>query len=362
MMRIVSMGVIGFFLFAGIPGLVHAGIGKVCLVTTGNLQDHGFNQLAWEGMLSAKGDGLVREIVYREPDTKQNIGAEQNLTDFVQQGNCDLIVISGFELGNATVEAARSHPDQKMAIVDFDTSSAGDLPNLLGIVFQSDEAAFLAGYVAASVSGSGVIGTFGGQKMPPVVLFMEGLELGIQYFNKRHSQHINLKGWSTEKQMGLFTRDFQSIPAGYRMASRLYRGGADVVFPVAGLSSYGAVYSAVTSSKRFRLVIGVDVDFYQVLINTPGAKDVLLTSVLKRVDVAVKGAIARADRGEFKGGLYVGTLENGGVGIAPFYGLAERVEGSNPNIETELEEITQAIINGCLPTRRSGNALNPDCE
>ncbi len=358
MMRIVLIGIVGLFLFAGIPGKVHAGIGKVCLVTTGPLQDHAFNQLSWEGMLSAQEDGLVREIVSREPDS--NISAEQNLTDFVQEGNCDLIVISGFDLGNATVGAARSHPDQKMAIVDFDTSSAGNLPNLVGIIFQSDEAAFLAGYVAAAVSRSGVVGTFGGQEMPPVILFMEGFDLGIQYFNNRHSKHINLKGWSTEKQTGLFTGSFQSIPAGYRMASRLYRKGADVVFPVAGLSSYGAVYSAVTSSKGSRLVIGVDVDFYQVLSNTPGASDVLLTSVLKKVDAAVKDTIAQVDRGEFKGGLYVGTLENGGVGIAPFYGLAERVQESNPNIETELEEITQAIIHGCLPTR-AGDAINPAC-
>jgi basic membrane protein A and related proteins len=83
--------------------------------------------------------------------------------------------------------------------------------------------------------------------------------------------------------------------------------------------------------------------------------------VLKKVDAAVKTAIALTDRGEFKGGLYLGTLENGGVGITPFQGLPVWVQKLLPNIETEIHEITRAIIEGCLPTR-TGDARNPGCR
>lgn len=361
MRRAVWMALMGMLLLAAVPMPAYARLGKVGLVTTGSLRDHGFNYLAWEGMQSAKKDGLVGEIAYREPDPDRHITAEQNLKEFLADADCSLLIVSGYELGKATVEAARSRPNQKIAIVDFDPSSAGDLPNLMGLTYQSDEPSFLAGYVAAAVSTSGAIGTFGGLKMPPVIQFMEGFEMGMLHYNRRHSKHIRLKGWSTRKQTGLFTGSFENIPAGYGMASRLYDRGADIVFPVAGMSSYGAVYRAVTSPKLTDLVIGVDVDFNKVLRNTPGARSALLTSVLKKVDVAVKNAIAMTDRGEFKGGLYLGTLENGGVGIAPFHGLSGWVQKFNPNIETEIREITRAIVEGCLPTRR-GDVRNPACK
>jgi basic membrane protein A len=347
------MAIMALTLLATIPGHVHAQLGKVCLATTGVLKDHGFNQLAWAGMLDARKAGLVSEIVYREPDPVVNTSAQQNLKAFIKEGNCDLIIAGGFELGNATIKAAKSYPSQKIAVVDFDPSSAGgNLPNLMGLAFQSDQAAFLAGYVGAAVSKTGVLGTFGGKSVTPVVQFMDGFDMGMRYFNKRHSKHISLKGWSPRKPGGLFTGSFESIPAGYRMASRLYQQGADIVFPVAGMSSYGAAYFAMVSPKRSDLVIGVDVDFHEVLKDTPGAKDVLLTSVLKKVDVAVKETISLTRRGKFNGGLYVGTLENGGVGIAPFYELAERVRDVNPRMSMELKQITQGIIDGSISTRR----------
>ncbi len=146
---------------------VQAGV-KACQVTdTGGIDDKSFNATAWKGVEDAV-TGLGVEGKYLE--SQQQTDYEKNITAFIEDG-CDLIVTVGFLLGDATAAMAEANPEQKFSIVDFAYDPGYD--NVLGQVFNTQEAAFLAGYTAAAVSQSGIVGTFGGIQIPPVtVLWM----------------------------------------------------------------------------------------------------------------------------------------------------------------------------------------------
>ena len=154
------------------------GGGAVCEVTdTGGVDDRSFNQLAFEGAEAAE------ERFGWEPRVIESVSAtdfEPNIASFVDQGDCNLIVTVGFLLGDATAAAAEANPDQEFAIVDFAYDPAID--NVQGLVFVIDQAAFLAGYIAADQTQTGVVGTFGGVNIPPVTDFMEGFAQGVAYY------------------------------------------------------------------------------------------------------------------------------------------------------------------------------------
>src|SRR6056297_661310 len=138
-----------------------------CLVTDqGGVDDQSFNQTAWEGMQNAEAE-LGVEIAVLESTSESDF--EPNIQAFVDQ-DCDLIVTVGFLLGEATAAAAEANPDQLFAIVD----EAIEADNLLGLTFATEQAGFLAGYVAAGMTETGTIGTYGGINIPPVTVFMDG--------------------------------------------------------------------------------------------------------------------------------------------------------------------------------------------
>src|SRR6266545_3241749 len=156
-------------------GAAKPGVGMSgCEVTdTGGIDDKSFNATAYKGLTDAEADLGIKSS-YLESQTQQDY--TPNIRAFL--GKCDLIVTVGFFLGDATAAAAKANADQKFAIVDF----AYDPPikNVLGLTFQTDQAAFLAGYLAAGMTKSGKIGTFGGANIPTVTIFMNGLAAGIR--------------------------------------------------------------------------------------------------------------------------------------------------------------------------------------
>ncbi len=150
-----------------------------CQVTdTGGIDDSSFNQTAWKGALDAK-DALGIEARYLESQAESDYDANLNS---LQGGDCDVIVTVGFLMGDATQKAAEANPDQKFSIVDFAYDPT--IPNVLGQVYATDEAAFLAGYLAAGVSKTGILGTFGGINIPPVTIFMDGFVAGANYYKR----------------------------------------------------------------------------------------------------------------------------------------------------------------------------------
>jgi basic membrane protein A len=308
---------------------------KVCQVTdVGGIDDKSFNATAWKGVEDAVAK-LGVEGKYLE--SQQQTDYEKNINAFIEE-KCDLIVTVGFLLGDATKAAAEKNPDQKFAIVDF----AYDPPlnNVLGLTFATDQAAFLAGYAAAGVTKTGKVGTFGGIQIPPVTVFMDGFALGVRYYNEKHGTNVEVLGWDPEKQTGLFTGNFESTDDGRQMGLTLMDEGADIILPVAGPVGLGT--AAAVQERGNAWIIGVDTDW---TVSASQYTPIILTSIMKRMDNAVFAAVEQVVKGTFKGGVYVGTLENEGVGIANFpAGVI------SDQLKAELDQVKADIIAGKIKT------------
>jgi basic membrane protein A len=310
---------------------------KACQVTdAGGIDDKSFNATAWKGIQDAEQE-LGIEGKYLE--SQQQTDYEKNIQAFLEEG-CDLIVTVGFLLGDATAAAAGANPEQKFSIVDFAYDPTID--NVLGQVFNTNEAAFLAGYLAAGVSQTGKVGTFGGIQIPTVTVFMDGFALGVDYYNQQKGTNVEVLGWDPAAQTGLFTGNFESLDDGRNLGESLMDEGADIIMPVAGPVGLGT--AAAVQERGGVYIIGVDSDWTQ---TSPEFTDITLTSVLKKMDVTTQEAIKMTMDGTFVGGVVVGTLENTGVDLAPFHELDSMVPD---DLKAELETLRQGIIDGSITT------------
>ncbi len=318
--------------------------GKVCEVTdVGGVDDRSFNQTAWEGAQTVA-ETLGWEAIVLESQDQSDY--ETNINEFIQQ-ECDLIVTVGFLLGDATAAAGLANPDQKFLILDNAYFPSDDgltqeqvdslSSNVAQQVYSTEEGAFLAGYVAASFTKTGVVGTFGGVKIPPVSDFMVGFQQGIEYYNEQKGTDVKLVGWSNEAKDGTFVGNFESQEDGRNTAIALMEEGADIILPVAGPVGLGS--AAAVRDRGDAWIIGVDSDWF---LSTEYG-DVVLTSVLKRLDQSVIAVTTTVAEGSFAGGVTVGNLKNGQVGIAPFHDYEDQV---SPDLAAELEAIQAAIIAG----------------
>jgi basic membrane protein A and related proteins len=306
-----------------------------CQVTdTGGIDDRSFNATAWKGVEDAMAEMNVDGRVI---ESQQQADYERNINLFIEE-NCDLIITVGFLLGEDTANAAQAHPEQYFTIVDFAYDPG--FPNVLGLIFATEEAAFLAGYAAAGVTQTGVVGTFGGIQIPPVTVFMDGFYYGVQEYNRRHGTNVEVLGWDPTTETGLFTGNFESLEDGHSMGQTLIAEGADIIMPVAGPVGLGTAEAARDHGNVY--IIGVDTDW---TVSAPDFVDVTFTSVLKNMDVAVFEAIEMVVENSFEGGVFLGTLENNGVGLAPFHQLDHLV---SDQLKAEIEELQQGIINGTI--------------
>jgi basic membrane protein A len=316
---------------------------KACEVTdTGGVDDKGFNQSAHDGLLKAESElGTQSALLESTADTDY----APNLAAFTDQ-KCDLIVTVGFLLGAATQASAATNPDQLYTIVDF--AYDPPKPNILGLVFDTKSASMLQGYLAAGMTKTGKVGTFGGIQIGPVVDFMNGFAAGINYYNQQKGKSVTLLGWDPKTQTGTFTGDFTDLDKGRVTAEGLMQEGADIIFAVAGPVGQGAMAAVKDNPSGLDkpLFIGVDVDQY---ISVPGFESIMLSSVLKRIDNAVFEAIKTAQG--LNGGnawpenLYVGTLANDGVGMAPFHDLDSAVPQA---LKDEIDTLKSALVDGSV--------------
>jgi basic membrane protein A and related proteins len=316
-----------------------------CQVTdTGGVDDKSFNQTAYQGLVDA-GEELDFEPSYLESQSEADFAP--NIDALMAEG-CTLIVTVGFLLGDATAEAAEANPDQLLAIVDndlFDTETEEDrnYDNVAELVFSTDQAAFLAGYVAAGMSQTGTVGTYGGINLPTVNIFMKGFQLGIEKYNEDFGTQVKLVGWDNAADDGLFTGDFEDEAKGRATTQTLLDQGADIIMPVAGPVGLGSI-EAIEAAGSDAKLIWVDVDG---CVSVEESCDMFLTSVLKNMDVAVKDVTVDAANDEFEGGTREGTLENDGVGIAPFHEFDSQVP---QELKDKVEELRQQIIDGEIET------------
>lgn len=310
-----------------------------CMVSdSGGFDDKSFNQSGYEGLKKAEKDlGIQEKHVQSKADTDYG----PNLRSMVQ-ANCKITVTVGFLLGDATKEIATANPKSHFAIIDYIDPAFPD--NVKPIVYDTAQAAFMAGYLAASQSKTGKVAAFGGLNIPTVTIFMDGFVDGVKYYNQKKSKSVQVLGWDKDKKDGTFVGDFKQVDKGKVLTQGFLDQGADVILPVAGPvgGGAGAAIKEANAKGGSNKLIWVDSDGY---LTAPDYKDVILTSVQKTMTEAVETVIKEDKDGKFSKEPYIGTLENGGVALAPFHDFDSKVDAST---KSELDQLKKDIVSGAV--------------
>lgn len=289
---------------------------KIGMVTdVGGVNDKSFNQSAWEGLQSLEG-ASTEYLQSTKPEDYVS-----NLNKFVKGGYA-LTWGIGMDLGEAVGQVAKQNPDAKLAIIDAVVE--GD--NVKSVTFSENEGAFLVGVVAGKMTKSNKIGFVGGSQIPVVQRFEKGFAAGVAAVNPNATVTAN------------YTGAFDKPDLGKTAAATFYNDGYDIVFQAAGATGTGVFNEAIARNKAGQKVWVIGVDKDQSL---EFGDDVTLTSMIKRVDEAVKRVSQEVIDGTFKGGQEVLGLKENGVGIA---------DTSSKNVPQDVldlvEEYKQKIISG----------------
>jgi len=321
-----------------------AGGGAVnaCMVLdTGGVDDHSFNQSSWQGLQDANKANPKIAVSYVASNTQNDY--TPNLNAEVAKG-CSTIIAVGGLMNDAVKAAAAANPKQQFA--EIDDSSTG--PNVYGMQFNTAQGGFLGGYLAASVSKTGVVATFGGLNIPPVTIYMDGFWEGVQYFNKVKGKKVKVLGWDeTNQKGGTFdpstSNPFGDTAGGQAISKAFISQGADVIFPVAGGTGLGAAIAAKASGGKVS-VIWVDTDG---CVSDAADCSVFLTSVVKGLASAVTTYANDFAAGKsLGGGSYIGTLTNNGTGLAPYHEFASQIPAT---VQAEITQVKLDIESGSIP-------------
>ena len=293
---------------------------KIAMVTDiGGLNDRGFNALAYKGLQQAKSD-LGADI--RVVTSKSNADYVPNLSTLARQ-KYDLVVAVGFLMGDATAKVAKSFPQTNFAIVDFPAGALKGKPkNVRGLLFKEAEAGYLVGYMAGLYAkekgGNQAVTSVGGQKVPAVDAYIAGYQAGAKKANPEVKTEFS------------YSQDFVDQAKCKEIALNQIDDGSQVVFAVAGQCGLGALDAAKEKNVQS---IGVDAD--QGYVNSN-----VMTSALKKVDVAVFETAKAVQDGSFKAGedgLF--DVKNGGVGLG-------KVSAAGQPFEEDVKKVQEQISSG----------------
>jgi len=310
---------------------------NACMVLDiGGVDDHSFNQGSWAGMVAAKAANPSIAISYVSSSSQNDY--TPNLNAETAKGCSTTIAVGGL-MSSAVVTVAKANPTKNYAEVD---SNPG-LPNAFGLQYNTAQGAFLGGYLAAGMSKTGKVATFGGLNIPPVTVYMDGFYDGVQYYNGQHHTSVQVLGWNEHNQKGgtfaTGNNSFSDPAQGEQISNTFIQQGADIIFPVAGGTGIGSAVAAKNSSGSVK-VIWVDTDG---CVSAAQYCPWFLTTVLKNLTGSVKTYVLAAAAGHPAN--YIGTLANGGTGLAPFYHYTSQVPAS---LVSELAVIKQKIIAGSI--------------
>jgi len=305
---------------------------RIGLVTDlGGIDDKSFNQGTWEGVVRfAKTLNLAQGTGYKYLQSSAEADYVPNLSTFADE-KLDLIVAPGFLFEKALGEVADKYPNQKMLLIDAVVSK----PNVVSAVFAEHEGSFLVGVAAglkAKADGKNVVGFIGGMQFPLIERFQAGFEQGVKAVFPEARILVDYAG------------DFGAPDKGQALAQKQYNAGAYIIFHAAGGTGNGMIKEAKERSEKgdIRWAIGVDKDQYSDGAYGAG-KSAVLTSMMKRVDVAAHDVAKMVHEGKFPGGqTLVFALANDGVGIPE----------TNPNLSADVvaqvREFGKRIASGAL--------------
>ncbi len=288
----------------------------------GGKDDDSFNEAANNGLIAAEEDFGVETQVLEPNDDGSNRG---DLLRSLAEDDYDLVIGVGFLFAESMEPLAAEFPDVKFAIID-DASFEAD--NVTSLVFAEEQGSFLVGAAAALKSGTGKIGFIGGVNTELIQKFQAGFEAGVAQINPDAEVQVN---YITEPP------DFDGFadPASAKtIADGMYADDIDVVYHAAG-GSGGGLFESATAEDR--LAIGVDSDQYQQVPEE--TQPCILTSMLKRVDVAVYTAIQELINDELAAGSEVFDLENDGIDYALDGGQLD-------DVEDQINDLRDQIISG----------------
>ncbi|HEU4849156.1 MAG TPA: BMP family ABC transporter substrate-binding protein [Terrimesophilobacter sp.] len=304
-------------------------------------KDKDFNELTYNGVQAAV-DELGAKIASAESSSEDQYAG--NISALVGEG-CDLIVTVGFALANATRDAAKADTDVDFALIDSTVSnddfSPLELDNVKPVLFDTAQAAALAGYLAAGATKTGTVGTFGGMPFPSVTVFMDGFADGVAHYNTVHGASVKLVGWDKATQNGVFVGSFDDQNQAKTITEGMLDQGVDIVMPVAG-TLFKASIQAMIDHNVDGAIIGVNSDAY---VSAPEFQSYYLTSVLKNLTRAAQEVTLATAKGEFDNTPYVGTLANDGVGIAPTHDWEAKLD---PKLLDEVQRLQADIISGAF--------------
>lgn len=319
---------------------------KACLATSSTgVDDQSFNASAWEGVQAAMDSGVANdETFFLEPG---EVAQYQAVIDqFVDQG-CQHIVTVGFDWGETTTANALAHEDITFTIVDNilsdpETFAPLMLPNVRELVYQTDEAAFAAGYLAAGMTQTGVLCTYGGGNFPTVSIFMDGFTRGAMHYNEIKGTDVSVLGWNPDEGDGIFTGSFSDMGLARSTADGLLQEGCDIAIPVGGAINLPAG-DAINEAGIDGALVGVDSDAFFAMDQQYAS--LWLTTVEKRIADLVTNSIADQAAGTWEAGSVVGNLANGGVGLAPYHDWDDRVPDE---LKAEVDQLLADITDGTI--------------
>lgn len=320
---------------------------KVGLVTNiSGVNDQGFNQLAWEGVQKAAKD-MGLSVKYLE--AKQVNDYEKKIDTLADEGY-NVIIAVGSVMGDATALKAKQYPTIEFAIIDHaydptsgsqacadtvkDCYSDGGLTNVTSLMFAEEQAGFLAGVLAGGMSKSGFVCSISSLRTPridrSIISFRAGAIWQAGENMKGMNNYINIQ--TTDQNVPNVTDSTE----GKMAAQNLINNGCDVVF---GIAANGALLAA----KQNNLMgIGNDLDEYNTY---PAAKEALVSSTQKNVDVAVYDYLRTVADGSVRAGISTGTLQNGGVGLAPFHDWDNRISA---DLKVQIQKASDGIKDGSI--------------
>lgn len=312
---------------------------KTCFVTDdAGVDDRSFNASGWQGVQDAVASGAV------EPDpilleSASEADYQPHVETCLAEG-AEHIVTSGFKLAGTTETFAAQNPAVQWTIIDF--ASVGR--NVTGLEYQTDEAAFAAGYLAAGVSQTGTVATYGGQNIPTVAIFLDGFARGVAHYNEVKSADVQVLGWDVEAQEGTMTGVFDPAdPIVRSTCESQLDEGADIILPVGGAINLPCG-TAIQDRGIDGALIGVDADAVEAM--PAEFQDLWLTTVLKGIAIQVQRSLEAHASGSPSGGIsLVGNLENDAVGLAPYHSWEDRVPDE---LDAEVQQILEDIKSGTI--------------
>ena len=292
MKKILSLALVLCMVLLALPTAFAADTVKIGMVTdVGGVNDKSFNQTSWEGLQALHDEDASFEVAYLE--SKTDADYQTNINTFIDEGY-DLIICVGYMLADATREAAQDNPEQLFAIIDDATNA--DLPNVACLMFAQEQASYLVGLVAGSVTESKTVGYVQGMVSDSMNLFGIGYITGVK------------EACPEAKVLQYNANNFGDIAGGTTAAKDMITKGADVIYHAAGGTGMGVITAC---DEAGIWAIGVDTD------QSPLAPEHVITSAMKRVDVASQD-ISKAVKAEtFEAGVHLYDLSNGGVDLAP---------------------------------------------